>query len=173
MTLDDYFLNIYTSIETHTRRVDHSFHIKFLQISERKINEKMITLTYFKKKLYIKTETTDDLKLWIAKIEITQIKYNNFFSLYYDKGKEFNFINFENMTKSFIIMQENLSNLVINYDLETFLNKNYLLTKKINDYLLEMNVFYHKLNENNKNEHMIKNKLKEIRSLLNNTHVYS
>ncbi len=132
----------------------------------------MFILTYLNRNVYLKTETIDDIKLWITAIEITQLKYNQFFNDYYEKSNEFKELNFGEINDCFKLMIENLNNLFINYDLELLLNKNNILLKKINDYLTEINSFYHKLNENNKNEHLVKNKLKEIKSILNDTHVF-
>ncbi len=172
MVLEENCLCIYSSMEPNTRRREHYFHIKFLEITEKKQNDKMIILTYLTRKVYIKTENIDDFKLWIAIIEITQTKYNQFFRDYYEKRNDFKEVNFEEITDCFKLIMENLNNLYINYDLELLLNKNNLLLKKINDYLAEINSFYHKLNENNINEHLIKNKVKEIKSMLNDTHVF-
>jgi hypothetical protein len=160
-------------MDPNNRRRDYFFHIKFLQFTEKKQNEKIFTITYLNRKVYIKTETIDEFKLWIASIEMTQLKYIQFFNDYYEKRNEFKALNFEEITKFFKLITDNLNTLFINYNLESLLNKNNLLLKKISDYLTEINSFYHKLNENNKKEHLIKNKLKEIKSMLNDTHVFS
>jgi hypothetical protein len=172
MILEENCLSIYSSMEPNIRRREHCFHIKFLKINEKKQKDKMFILTYLNRNVYLKTETIDDIKLWITAIEITQLKYNQFFNDYYEKSNEFKELNFGEINDCFKLMIENLNNLFINYDLELLLNKNNILLKKINDYLTEINSFYHKLNENNKNEHLVKNKLKEIKSILNDTHVF-
>lgn len=173
MVLEENCLSIYSSMDPNNRRRDYFFHIKFLQFTEKKQNEKIFTITYLNRKVYIKTETIDEFKLWIASIEMTQLKYIQFFNDYYEKRNEFKALNFEEITKFFKLITDNLNTLFINYNLESLLNKNNLLLKKISDYLTEINSFYHKLNENNKKEHLIKNKLKEIKSMLNDTHVFS
>lgn len=172
MILEDHCLFIYSSKEPNKRRQENCFHIKFLQISDKKQNDKTIVFTYFKRNVHIKTESFDDFNLWIVTIEVTQMKYNQFFSDNYEARKDFKDLNFEDITNHLNFIIENLNNLFINYDLELLLNKNYILIKKINDYLTQINSFYYNLNENNNKELIIKNKLKEIKSMLNETHVF-
>ena len=173
LVLDNFALYIYSSEEFVGRKHEYSFHVKFLEI-DYKQGEKMIYLTYFKKKVYIKTNSIEEFKNWINVIQLSQTKYNRFFSNFYQKSDtiiEFG-LDFDNILNTISLVEENLSNLVINYDMETFLNKNYLLKKKINDYLKEISIFYYNLDETNKQELWIKNKVKEIKSLLIDTNVY-
>jgi hypothetical protein len=173
MALEDFILSIFTianSQSFHTK--EHYLHIKYLEFSEKKVKEKLVCLTYFTKKLYIKTETEEDIINWITFIENSKSNYTKFFNIFYEGNKNgIKALDFNEIQSNLNVVEENLKNLVINYELDVFLNKTNFLSKKFVDYLNELNSVYHKLNEVNVEEHFIKSKLKELRSLMSSLNV--
>ena len=173
MILDDYNMSIFSSNDCSLTTREYYFHISYFTIENKKSQEKTFSINYFKKILHIKIDDNEQYKYWIHALESSQLRYKKFYNDYYKENNEKSCIRvkFEDMLSNMKLLDSNLANLVINYDLEMFLNKNYLLLKKINDYTNEINLYYYNLSDNSEEENLIKSKMKEIKSLLSDVNV--
>jgi hypothetical protein len=185
--LKDFILSIndYNEKENkHTK--EHEYHIKYISIIEQTSNFFKLHVKNLNAgtTLFFKTESEEDCLNWINAIKLNSTKYEKFIDEYYINNNcehlilnnsSNNFDCLENFTSfkdflneiSHILLsaETNIIELNINTNLENILNFQNNFVKKFDNYILEIEKYYFKLNPTNNEEFQIMNRSKEIKTL--------
>jgi hypothetical protein len=178
--------------ETITNK-EKVFHVKYLNMVEKsgcnlKIEVDKKSNKFPNEILYLRTDNEEDMLNWVEAINIQKKKYEKFIDEYYvnnnseklfSSSEEFtqqektnlecfdSFTEFLNEVTIFIqSLENNLSVININHDLQDILKILNSFICNINDYSNTIDKYYIKLNPSNSNEFHFMNKSKEIKTLL-------
>jgi hypothetical protein len=196
MILKDFLFSINDRSEKDKETITNKekvFHVKYLNMVEKsgcnlKIEVDKKSNKFPNEILYLRTDNEEDMLNWVEAINIQKKKYEKFIDEYYvnnnseklfSSSEEFtqhektnlecfdSFTEFLNEVTIFIqSLENNLSVININHDLQDILKILNSFICNINDYSNTIDKYYIKLNPSNSNEFHFMNKSKEIKTLL-------